>query len=349
MLSKTQLPGQAKNIPASMNAMVYDDYGDEQVLHEATIAIPDRDTDEVLIRVHASSVNPIDYRLRSGEMKGLLPGGFPRVPGYDVAGVVVECGEDSPFQVGDRVMAFLDSVRGGACADFAACGIHCAAKLPAQMPMDVAAAIPLAGTTALQSLRYHGRMKSGDRVLINGASGGVGMFAVQIAKAHDCHVDAVASGDNRDFCLSLGADHFYDYEKTDFSESSERWDIVFDASGKSSYWKARPVMNDGGRYVSTEPDVMGILMKVITWPLSKSGTVMLAKPSATDLDELIRLYELGKLKVTIDSRYAMKDVSKAHHRVDHGVDRGKVVLLNHAFIETDANLMATPDAKSTSN
>ena len=94
----------------TMNAMVYDDYGDEGVLHVASVAIPQRDNDELLIEVHASSVNPIDYRLRSGEMKGILPGGFPRVPGYDVAGVVVECDADAPLQTGDRVMAFLDSV-----------------------------------------------------------------------------------------------------------------------------------------------------------------------------------------------------------------------------------------------
>jgi NADPH:quinone reductase-like Zn-dependent oxidoreductase len=336
MQSETQPAVQASQRPNQMNAMVYDDYGAVDVLHAATRPLPKRDADEVLIEVHASSVNPIDYRLRSGEMKGLLPGGFPRIPGYDVAGVVVESEMDSPFRVGDRVMAFLDSVRGGACADYAVCGIGSVAKLPTQMTMEVAAAIPLAGTTALQSLRDHGKMKPGDRVLINGASGGVGMFAVQIAKANDCHVDAVASGDNREYCMSLGADHFYDYEKTDFSSSEERWDIVFDASGKSSYWESRPVMNEGGRYVSTEPDVKGMLMKVITWPLSKSGTVMLAKPTAADLRELIRLYELGKLKVTIDSRFPMRDVAKAHDRVKHGVDRGKVVLFNDAIIDATA-------------
>jgi 2-desacetyl-2-hydroxyethyl bacteriochlorophyllide A dehydrogenase len=327
MSTQTQPVATIKRRPTTMHAMVYDDYGDAEVMHAATIPVPQRDKDEVLIEVHASSVNPVDYRLRSGEMKGLLPGGFPRVPGYDVAGIIVEAEKDSLFQVGDRVMAFLDSVRGGACADYAVCNVDSVAKIPDQMSMDIAAAIPLAGTTALQSLRDHGNMTSGDRVLINGASGGVGMFAVQIAKAHDCHVDAVASGENRDFCLSLGADHFYDYEKTDFSDSDERWDVVFDASGKSSYWEARPVMNEGGRYVSTEPDVKGMLMKVLTWPLSKSGTVMLAKPNADDLRELIRLYELGKLNVTIDSRFPMQDVAKAHRRVEHGVDRGKVVLL----------------------
>jgi len=315
----------------TMHAMVYDDYGDSNVLHVGSVDFPTRQRDQVLIEVWASSVNPIDYRLRSGEMRGLLPGGFPRVPGYDVAGVVADCGSDAPFRIGDRVMAFLDSARGGACADYAVCSIESVAKLPDALPTDIAAAMPLAGTTALQSLRDHGNMKPGDRVLVNGASGGVGMFAVQIAKAHDCHVDAVAGSDNRNFCLSLGADHFYDYEKTDFTESQERWDLVFDAAGKASYFDARAVMKSGGRYVSTEPDVKGILMTVLTWPLSRSGTVMLAKPNADDLRELIDLYEIGKLNVTIDSRFPMSEVAAAHRRVETGVDRGKVVLLNETY------------------
>jgi len=309
-----------------MQAVEFDDYGDANVLHLAERPIPECKSDEILIEVWASSINPIDYRLRSGEMKGLLPGGFPRVPGYDVAGVVAECPADASFARGDRVMAFLDHLRGGALAEYATCSVDVAAKLPDDMPMEDAAAIPLAGTTALQSLRDHGKLKRGGRVLINGASGGVGAFAVQIAKSFDCHVDAVASGDNEAFCKSLGADHFYDYEKTDFTKSSERWNVVFDASGKSGYFDARSVLLEGGRYVSTEPSIKGIIMTVLTWPLSKSGKVMLARSNADDLRELIRLYEAGQLKVTIDRTYSLDKAADAHRRVETGVDRGKVIV-----------------------
>ncbi len=324
-------PTRISSVKSTMQAVVYDDYGDADVLHVATIAVPRRLPGQILIEVGASSVNPIDYRLRSGEMRGLLPGGFPRVPGYDVAGVVADCADDAPFRPGDRVMAFLDCVRGGACADYAVCAVDVAAKLPASLPTDEAAAMPLAGTTALQSLRNHGRIRPGDRVLINGASGGVGALAIQIAKAYDCHVDAVASGDNREFCLSLGADQFYNYETTDFTDSSQRWDLVFDAAGKASYRDCRRVLREGGRYVTTEPDIKGMLMTLLTWPLSKPGRAMLARPNAGDLRELIGLYERGKLKVTIDSRYRMIELAAAQRRVEQGVDRGKVVLLNDAF------------------
>lgn len=308
--------------------MVYDEYGDANVLHSARVPTPERLPGQVLIEVGASSVNPIDYRMRRGELKGLLPGGFPRVPGYDVAGIVADCASDAPFKIGDRVIGFLNSLRGGACADYALCAIDAAAKLPASIPYDIGAAMPLAGSTALQSLREHGRMQPGDRVLVNGASGGVGMFAVQIAKAFDCHVDAVASGENRDFCLSLGADHFYDYATTDFTKSSKRWDLIFDAAGKTSYRAARAVMNEGGRFVSTEPNVKGLLMTALTWPFSKSGTIMLARPRADDLRELIELYQKQQLQITIDSRFSMTELADAHRRVENGVDRGKVVLLN---------------------
>ncbi len=312
--------------PQTMQAIVYDDYGDASVMHSQRIVVPERITGEALIEVYATSVNPIDYRLRRGELQGILLGGFPRVPGYDVAGVIVDCEDGDALKPGDRVMAFLPHARGGACAEFATCAIDALAKLPDSMSMEQAAAIPLAGTTALQSLRDYGRMKAGEHVLINGASGGVGMFAVQIAKAYGCYVTAVASGHNEAFCRSLGADEFLDYEMEDFTKANERWDTVFDAAGKSGYWDSRSVMNDGARYVSTEPDIQGMLMTVLTWPLSKSGTIMLARPRASDLEELIRLYEAGQLKVTIDSRFEFAQAAEAHRRIESGVDRGKVVI-----------------------
>ena len=314
-----------------MRAIVYHDYGDADVLKMEEMPKPDLGSGEVLIDVRASSVNPIDYRLRSGEMKGLLPGGFPRIPGYDVAGVIeaIDADSNSDLKIGDHVMAFLDATRGGAMAEYAVCGTDVTAKIPDEMLFEEAAAIPLAGTTALQSLRDHGGLEKGQRVLINGASGGVGAFAVQIAKSYDCHVDAVASGDNCGFCMELGADHFYDYKQKDFTESDERWNLVFDASGKSGYLDARAVLLDGGRYVSTEPDLKGMLMTVLTWPLDKSGTVMLAKPSADDLRTLIELYVAGKMKVTIDHRFPFAEAADAHRRVEEGVDRGKVVLIHN--------------------
>lgn len=329
--SSTPLPLTSPLPSTTMHAMLYDGYGDASVLHAGRLPVPMRLPGEVLIEVWASSVNPVDYRLRRGELKGLLPGGFPRVPGYDVAGAIAASSSDAPFQPGDRVMAFLKAARGGACAEYALCAVDSVAKLPAALPTDIAAAMPLAGTTALQSLRDHGAMKSGDRVLVNGASGGVGMFAVQIAKAYGCHVDAVASGANREFCLALGADQFYDYQQTDFTKSGELWDLIFDAAGKARYRDARRVMRPDARFVSTEPSLKGVLMTLLTRLLPKSGRIMLAHSNADDLRKLIELYEKGQLQVTIDSRFPMAEVAQAHRRVEQGVDRGKVVLLSDRY------------------
>lgn len=317
---------------STMRAVEYDHYGDASTLHMAERPVPRRLPGQLLIEVVASSVNPIDYRFRRGDLKGIVPFGFPRVPGYDVAGFVVETDSGSGFAVGDRVMAFLDHTRGGALADYAVCAVASAAKIPDSMPMDEAAAIPLAGSTALQSLRNHGKIKPGQTVLINGASGGVGMFAVQLAKAYGCHVDAVASAKNREFCMSLGADHFYDYEQDDFTKSRERWDIIFDVAGNAHYLAARAVLKEGGHFVSTEPNIEGMLITILTWPLSKSGQFMLAVPAGDDLRELIRLYELGALRVTIDSQFRFEEAADAHRRVETGVEHGKVVLINSQTI-----------------
>ncbi|MEM6366245.1 MAG: NAD(P)-dependent alcohol dehydrogenase [Planctomycetota bacterium] len=311
----------------TMRAMVYDDYGDAGVLRPAEVDIPKRLPGQVFIRVYASSVNPIDDRLRNGEMRGLLPGGFPRVPGYDVAGVVVNAAGDTRLQVGDRVMAFLDHARGGASAEYAVAAIDVTAKIPDSMSFKTAAAIPLAGTTAIQCLRHHGEIECGDRVLINGASGGVGMFAVQIAKADGAHVTAVASAANRDFCLSIGADEFVDYEAYDFTRCDRKWDIILDVAGKASYFDARRVMAKDSRYVTTEPDAKGVMMTLLTWPFSRSGKAMLAKPKAADLRSLIDLWSQGKLQVAIDSQFALEELTAAHRRVQQGVDHGKVVVV----------------------
>jgi NADPH2:quinone reductase len=207
------------------------------------------------------------------------------------------------------------------------------AKIPDDMPFDVAAAIPLAGSTALQALRDHGSMQPGERVLINGASGGVGMFAIQVAVAEGCRVDAVASGEHRDVCMQLGAERFYDYEQEDFTQLAHIWDLIFDAAGKSGYLDVQHALKHGGRYVTTEPDLKGMAMTLFTVPLSKlgllkSGVAMLAKPRGDDLRTLVDLYREGKLRVAIDRHFPMSEAVAAHRRVEHGVDHGKVVLMN---------------------
>jgi len=309
-----------------MAAIQYFDYGDPDVLEPVMAKTPSASPGHPLIRVHATSVNPIDYRIRKGEIRWLMPGGFPRIPGFDVAGVIADCEPESRWKIGDRVMAFLDNRFGGAYAEYATCDADCIAKIPDLMTFNEAASMPLAGTTALQSLRDHADLKAGDRVLINGASGGVGIFAVQIAKAMGAHVTAVASGAHKDFLKSLGADEFIDYQNTKFAESSQRWNIVFDVAGKSSYQQSVAVLSDHGHFVSTEPSLSGLVMSVMTRLLPKQGRVMLAKPRGDDLAILCEKYQLGKLRTVFDSVMKLDDAAKAHRKIQTGVEHGKIVL-----------------------
>ena len=313
-------------VPETMPAVIYEDYGDPSVLKLSTIDTPGFDDNDVVVLVKAAGVNPVDARLRQGELRMLLPGGFPRVPGYDVAGLVVKPGRQSSFVPGDRVLGFLRSPFGGGYAEYAACDADTFAKIPGSMSFLEAAALPLAGSTALQSLRYHGHLKAGHRVLINGASGGVGAFAVQIAKADGAHVTAVASGKNEGFVRSLGADEFIDYHDTNFTSLGQSWDLIFDAAGKSSYSQCRVVLEQHGRFVSTEPSAAGLLMSALTLPLSKKGRVMLAKSQRADLAQLIGLYEQEKLKIHVDQVFPLASAEAAHERLEQGGGRGKLVI-----------------------
>lgn len=311
---------------ATMRAVYYDSYGGPEVLKFGNLPTPKPRINQVLIRVMATSVNPIDWRLRQGSMKQLLRGHFPRIPGYDVAGYVIEAGGDITLKRGDRVLAFMDSMYGGAYAQYAACGMNAVTLIPEELTFEEAAAMPLAGSTALQSLRDHGHIRQGSRVLINGASGGVGGFAIQIAKHDGAHVTAVSSGINEAYVKSLGADDFIDYHQHDFTNSDQKWDLIFDAAGKSSFSDSRRVLTSKGRFVSTEPSLKGALVSAATLFSSQRCRVMLARSKREDLSELVRLYMTGAMKSMVDDVMPISDASQAHRLSEQGKLRGKLVM-----------------------
>ena len=309
-----------------MRAIVYRDYGGPEVLETADRPEPEPAGDEVLLRVAAASVNPIDARLRSGEMRWLLPGGFPRIPGYDVAGTVVAAGKRTDLKPGQRVAAFLDHLYGGAYAERAVCSADCVAPIADETAFDQAAAIPLAASMALQSLRDLGRMEAGDDVLVNGASGGVGAFAVQIALAYGAKVTAVASSGHEHFVRGLGDVDFIDYTSQSFAETGRRWDVVFDAAGKSSFGDAKAVLTADGHYVTTEPSLKAAAVSLATWPLDRQGTFVYAKPRGDDLRELVSLHEQGKLKVHVHRTFPLDRAADAHRMIEDDSFAGKLVL-----------------------
>lgn len=217
-----------------MKAMVIRGYGAVDVLKYEEVEKPNIKPDQLLVKVHASSVNPIDWKTRKGMLSILTGNKFPLILGFDVAGEVVEVGSQvTRFQVGDAIYGST-SFPGGAYAEFAAIPEKLAAIKPANMNYQQAATVPLAALTALQALRNLGNIKSGQKVLVNGASGGVGIFAVQIAKVLGAEVTGVCSTRNLDFVRSLNADLVIDYTQADFTNGNVQYDIIFDVVAKKN-------------------------------------------------------------------------------------------------------------------
>jgi len=314
------------SLPRHMPAVTYSQYGDPDQLQLTTVPTPRPKRRQALIRVDYASVNPIDARLRSGEAKYFLPGGFPRIPGFDVAGTVVDMGDECRWAVGTRVLAFLDQFYGGGYAAYAIAGQEAIAAIPDSMPTSEAAALPLAGSTALQCLRDYGKLHPGMKVLVNGGSGGVGAFGIQIAVAGGAQVTAVSSGSNENFCRSIGASDFIDYHQRDFTADGRQYDLIFDAAGKSNFQQAKSALTDDGRYVTTEPTPRSLYWKLQARLKGQYATAMLARPKADDLRQLVTLYSEKKLSVTIAQTFDFADAARAHERLEAGVGRGKLNL-----------------------
>lgn len=326
-----------------MKAIMYEDYGPPEVLRWVDRERPAASTTQVFIRVEACSVNPIDWRIRRGELKYVMPLGFPRIPGYDLAGTVETCPTGIGFQPGTRVVAFLDHLTGGAYAEYAACSPSVVAKIPDLLSTEDAAAMGLAGTTALQCLRDYGKVGGGQHVVITGASGGVGTFAVQIAVARAARVTAIASGKNRDLVMSLGADRFVDYHDEHHLRQVEPCDVFFDAAGKTSYTEAQGVMRPDARFVTTEPNLKYAALALWTTlvPGRKCRT-MLARPQGRDLRELVHLWECGKLKVVRNETFPLSEAAAAHRHGEAGKGVGKIVL----SVQSNLSLLENVDSRS---
>lgn len=284
---------------------------------------------QVLLRVLASSVNPIDWKLASGKLRLLRPIRLPFVPGFDVAGEVVELGAGvTAFAPGDRVHARLAHGRGAASAEYSVADVAVTARMPAGMDPGEAAGLPLAGMTALQGLRDDCKLPmtgATERVLVVGASGGVGHFAVQIARAAGATVVGVCSGRNAEMVARLGAHEVIDYTEPDAYRGQAPFDVVFDCVGGSPRpWLAR--LGPGGRYASPMPGV-GTLLRSLINPLTRTKVrAVMLRTNAADLQVLDRLVEAGALRVVVDSRYPLAGLRAAWERSISGRAAGKLVI-----------------------
>lgn len=310
-----------------MKAVVIRRYGSAEVLHLEEVEQPKIKPDQLLVKVHASSVNPIDWKTRKGMLSILTGNKFPLILGFDVAGEVVEVGSQvTRFKVGDAIYGST-SFPGGAYAEFAAISENLATPKPNNLSYAEAATIPLAALTALQALRDLGNIKSGQRVLINGASGGVGIFAVQIAKALGAEVTGVCSSDNLNLVKSLNADLVIDYTHQDFTEGNVQYDIIFDAVAKRAFSNCRKVLKPNGVYISTLPTPEVIVQGFLTMFLpGQKVKFVLEQPNSQDLIYLKELIETGKMRTVIDRTYPLEELAAAHEYSEGERTVGKIAI-----------------------
>ena len=310
-----------------MKAVVIHEYGSADVLRFEEIEAPTIKPDELLVKVHAAAVNPVDWKIRKGMLKIISGNKFPLILGFDLAGKVLEVGSQvTSFQVGDEIYGSL-GVPGGAYAEIAAVSQKVAAVKAANISFEEAAALPVAALTALQSLRDKANIQPSQSVLINGASGGVGIFAVQIAKALGAEVTGVCSSKNLDFIKSLGADSLIDYTQQDFTKNQVQYDIVFDAVGKQTFDNCKKVLKPNGTYITTLPNLQNMVAIALTSLFgSQKAKFILAQPNTADLLYLNQLIEAGKLRVVIDCTYPLQELATAHIYSESERAKGKIVI-----------------------
>src|SRR5215210_804622 len=324
-----------------MKAMVNMQYGSPDVLELTEVEKPTPSDDEVLLKVHATSVNPADWHLLRGEpyiARLQLGLGKPKysILGCDVAGHVEAVGRNvTMLQPGDEVFGSPFMHGFGAFAECVCVSEDLLAPKPATLSFDHAAAVPLAASTALQGLRDHGRIEPGHKVLIIGASGGVGTFAMQIAKSFDAEVSGVCSTRNVEMVRSLGADHIIDYTQEDFTQSGQKYDLIFQLAGTRSPSECRGALTPKGTLVLSSGESDGrwigavdrIIKALVLSPfVSQKMASFTVKPNKEDLQFLKQLIEAGKLTPVIDRTYPLSEVPEAIRYLGNGHARGKVVV-----------------------
>ncbi|MFD2700870.1 NADP-dependent oxidoreductase [Paenibacillus shunpengii] len=309
-----------------MKAVVINQYGSKEELVEQEVNIPNPEANQVVVKLEATSINPIDWKLREGYLKEMFDWEFPIILGWDAAGVITDIGSNvTKWKVGDRVFSRPETTRFGTYAEYTAVDEHLLAKLPDSISYEEAAAVPLAGLTAWQALFTHGHLKEGETVLIHAGAGGVGIYAIQLAKYAGAHVVTTASEKNHELLYSLGADQVINYKKENFEEILKDIDLVFDTMGgqvaENSYKVLKP---NTGRLIT----IVGEPNHDTAQSHNVSAKGIWLQPDGDQLQRIADLMEEKKIKSIVGatfpfSRQGIYDahaLSETHHAV------GKIVI-----------------------
>lgn len=306
-----------------MKAIRIHQFGGPEVLCYEDAPCPVAGAGEVLIRVHAAGVNPVDWKIREGRLQGRISHHLPLTPGWDVAGVIEQLGAAVPqCKVGDAVYARPDMARDGAYAEYIVVRASEIALKPKSLDFIHAAAVPLSALTAWQSLFDAGKLEQGQRILIHAGAGGVGHYAVQLAHWKGAHVITTASARNADFVRALGADEVIDYTRTPFEQTVRDVDMVFDTVGGEVQQRSWQTLKKGGILVS-------ILALTVPEEAQQQGwrsAYVFVQPNAAQLTRMAELIDAGKVEPVVENVFPLHEAAKAHAAVQSGHTRGKIVL-----------------------
>jgi NADPH:quinone reductase-like Zn-dependent oxidoreductase len=309
-----------------MKQAIITGFGNTEKIGFREVETPKPKKNEVLVKVVATSVNPKDTFIRKGRYKFLTGKKFPMGIGFDYSGIVEES-NNSNYKKGDHVFGMINGWQGLTCAEFLVAKDNEIMPAPNNLSLANSASVPLAAQTALQALSELGKIKTGYKVCINGSSGGVGTFAIQIAKAFGAEVTALSSPANFDFCKSLGADFMIDYNDKGFFKTNNTFDIFFDVFGNRSFKNISHLLSKKGIFISTVPSVKIFLDQIITKFGSKKAKMVIVKSTNENLNWLKQNIEIGTLKPIIDSTFSFDKVKDAQAKVETKRTKGKVVII----------------------
>ncbi|HVX28565.1 MAG TPA: NADP-dependent oxidoreductase [Parafilimonas sp.] len=306
-----------------MKAITIHAFGGPEVLKLEDVPVPKPAADEVLIKIYASGVNPVDYKIRKGARKEKFPTNFPLILGWDCSGVIEEVGSEvKNLKKGDEVYSRPDPTKNGTYAEYVVVKANQVGKRPMSIDHIHTAAVPLAGLTAWQGLFDFGKLEKDQKVLIHAASGGVGSFAVQFAKWKGAHVIGTTSKENIDFVKQLGADEVIDYKNEKFEEKLKDLDLVFDTIGGDTQKRSVQVLKNGGRLITT--------LKPEATEAAKEKNIHLegymAQSYPDELEKIAQLIDEGKVKPYIEKVFPLEEAAEAQKLIEQGHTVGKIVL-----------------------
>ncbi len=280
---------------------------------------------EVLVKVEAAALNPKDILIRKGKFKRLTGKRFPQGIGFDFSGMI-ENANDSNLKNGTKVFGMLNGWQGRSCAAYVNVKVEELFLLPENISFEEGAGIPLAGQTALQAIRNIGKLKAGNRILINGASGGVGTLAIQIAKSLGGKVTTITSTKNREFCKSLGADQTISYELTNILESGNEFDVFFDVFGNHNFQKVASLLTPKGKYITTVPKVAILKEQFFNLFRSQKAKLVNVKSNKADLQWLHKKISQNEIRPVLDKVFNLEEIQIAQKYIESKRAKGKVVL-----------------------